>query len=377
MTTFEENAEQFGVGAPAEDYSEEIYAPVRLSNSTRRMMTPTEMVQERVNTFSPAGRMIREQEAARQKELLEIDRMEDEAYAREIEKRAKAAAWNDKVMTQQHASRVMESLVDLNPADPDFLTKKDSLVGQYPMALLDDRVKGVLDSKSSIFEIARQERDKAAEVAAAQARARDNTDYNIAKQREENDRVRAVSDESEMLQNVAKLPAEARAAFEAARKEGKPLYEAMGAANDVASQFISQKDYGLALRDVSSRMTQNTQLMRELKSIPSYSETAAEDRQRLMDAIEANNLAIQEAQVTFIEPYRQRKGADTTANNPGSTVPQGDSPRSGASPAPDALTPTIDPKKIRAATEWIRANPDDPRAKKLQEQLKGMTRGSL
>jgi hypothetical protein len=62
MAILEDNAAEFGISSPGTDYNEEIYAPVRLSNSTRRRLTPTEQAQQNVNMYSPSGRMMREQE---------------------------------------------------------------------------------------------------------------------------------------------------------------------------------------------------------------------------------------------------------------------------------------------------------------------------
>lgn len=384
MTTFEENAEQFGIGAPEEDYNEDIYAPVRLSNSTRRMMTPTEMAQDRVNTYSPTGRMMREQEMLRQKELLEIDRLEDEAYAREIEKRAKAAAWNDKVKAQEHGSAVSSMLLDLDPTQSDYLSKVDQALSKYPLAKLDPQIGSLLESRQAVYNVAKEERDKAE---AAQLRQTERLENREDNQKFQMDSARIARDEqlrTNIELKVADMSAEGQNAYKKLLSENKTPLEAFQAARIEDKGVVTLKDANMANRLVQNydrQIAQARKAIDEINSDLTAGEADKAARRSVHETTISNLTTDRELEAAVVDSYWESKGGrpkpKNVADQPGPTVPQGDTPRSGAAPAADALTPSVDPQKIRAAVDWAKANPDDPRSKVIFDRVKGLKNDAL
>lgn len=311
---FEDTATDFGVASPEANYNEEIYAPVQLSNTARRITKPVDLAQEQVDYYSMAGKLDRDKadyERKRQADLLQIDKMQDEAYDRQIEKRAKAAQWNDKVKAQEHGSAVAGSLASLDPTDPEYQSKVDSMIAQYPLAPYDARIKSVLDSKKAIFDNVKAERDKVRDAAIA----RSNSDYNADRQLEVNKLTTDYSNEVKTKDDISKMSPEARSAFDKTMsEEGADIYKARGAANDVAASEVSFKDYDTALerindlgRMVKSYRTEKDKLATNLAADPATVEklSAAYDAD-----IEAMQKEIRSKQLRFVDPYEKKKGGD-------------------------------------------------------------------
>jgi hypothetical protein len=312
---FEDTAADFGVASPEADYNEEIYAPVQLSNTTKRITKPVDLAQEQVDYYSMSGKLNREKEdyeRKRQADLLQIDKMQDEAYDRQIEMRAKAAQWNDKVKAQEHGSAVSGALTSLDPTDPEYQSKVDSLISQYPLAPFDAKIKSVLDSKKALFDSVKTERDKVRDAAIA----RSNSDYNAQRQLEVNKLTTDYSNEVKTRDDVSKMSKEARSAFnESMSADGSNIYEARGAANDVASTEVTFKDYDTALervndlgRTIKAYRTEKDKLATNLAADPATVEklSAAYDAD-----IEAMQKEMRSKQLRFIDPYEKKKGGDT------------------------------------------------------------------
>jgi hypothetical protein len=305
---FEVKKSNFGTPSTEENYNEEILAPVKLSNSTRRMMSYADMAQQRVDEYSYAAELDRESEERqrlRQKQIAELDRMEDEAYDRKIEQRAKAAAWNDKVKAQEHGLAVADSLTALDPTQPDYEIKVAELVGAYPMSVFDDRIKSVIAAKKSIYDTTKAERDK------AESRRIQEQDRAAAREDAQEDRAAAREDNQEFQLNSAKiardstletkladLSPEAQAKFEEVRASGGDANKAFREAKLVDRDTVTLKEANMSNRMIQSYNREISKIREDMAKIDSDLLMSPEDKanrsasykQNLDELVEARDL---------------------------------------------------------------------------------------
>lgn len=270
-TPFEVNSNNFGTPSTEENYNKTILEPVQLSNSTRRMMKPTELENERVSYNSFASRLAREDEQEmlkRQSDLMDLDRMEDEAYDRKIEQRAKAAAWNDKVKAQEQGLAVADELGTLDPTQPDYESKVADLTIRFPLAQFDARVKSVLDAKKSVFETTKAERTKAEEFRVKQedraAAREDNQEFQLNSARI----ARESNQQYDIEKEVSKLDIKAQDAYRNAVASGKTRTDALGLARDEDSKVISKSEYDSSRGTVRDLRRSISQIQTALSETP-------------------------------------------------------------------------------------------------------------
>jgi hypothetical protein len=82
-----------------------------------------------------------------------------------------------------------------------------------------------------------------------------------------------------------------------------------------------------------------------------------------------------EMEAAVLDSYWESKGGRPKPKQDDAPPTGGATP--GASAAPNSLTPSVDPKKVRAAVEWAKANPDAPQSKEILDRVKGLTNDSL
>jgi hypothetical protein len=276
-TLSEDDSGNFGKPSTEENYNKEILSPVRLSNSTRRMMKPTELENERVAYNSFASRLAREDEEEmikRQAQLQQLDNLEDEAYNRKIEQRAKAAAWNDKVKAQEHGLAVADSLTALDPTQPDYEIKVSELVGAYPMSVFDDRIKSVLTAKKSIYDTTKAERDKAEERRIKEqdraAAREDNQEFQLNSAK--------IARDSALETKLADLSPEAQARFEEIRASGGDTNKAFREAKLVDRDTVTLKEANMSNRMIQSYNREISKVREDMAKIDSDLLMSPEDK---------------------------------------------------------------------------------------------------
>lgn len=274
---FEVDSNNSGTSSTEENYNKEILQPVKLSNSTRRMMKPTELESERVAYNSFASRLAREDEEEmikRQAQLEGLDRLEDEAYDRKIEQRTKAAAWNDKVKSQEHGIAVADSLGALDPTQPDYESKVGDLVAAYPMSVYDDRIKAVLAAKKSIFDTTKTERGKAEERRIKEedrtAAREDNQEFQLNNAK--------IARDSALETKVADLSPEAQAKFEEVRASGGDANKAFREAKLVDRDTVTLKEANMSNRMIQSYTREISKVREDMAKIDSDLLMSPEDK---------------------------------------------------------------------------------------------------
>ena len=318
MAILEDNAAEFGVTSPESDYNEEIYAPVRLSNSTRRMLTPTEQAQQNVNMYSPSGRMMREQEdfeLRREKELLAIDQMQDEAIDREITKRTKAAMWNDKVRSQQQAGEASQALIDLDPTQPDYQTKVDSILKDRPLARLNPQVSSLLEGRGAIYTEAQKERERLMALEDRKAVSQENIFLNQQMSRETADINNAAQRQAELRKETDKMGPAARAEFNKRIQETGNYEEAATAARDIQDTEVTPKIYETALQrvnDLNRSITSTRKTIADLQSdvMNKDSQETKDLIEELQSGIVGYKAEISSAKARYIDPFNAKFGGD-------------------------------------------------------------------
>lgn len=151
--------EEFGISEPPRPLSE-ILRPVELSTTTRRL-TAAEQRQRRGDLASIRGEVEREAELRAELERHKLDALEDDAWNREMDRTHRAAAWEEKVATQQDAMRMLESMRTLQPGSPDYAERMAELQDRFPRGMQDPRVKSLADSREKIFQTAEARREEA------------------------------------------------------------------------------------------------------------------------------------------------------------------------------------------------------------------------
>jgi hypothetical protein len=353
MAILEDNAAEFGISSPGTDYNEEIYAPVRLSNSTRRRLTPTEQAQQNVNMYSPSGRMMREQEdfeLRREKELLAIDQMQDEAIDREISKRVKAAAWNDKVLAQKQAGEVSQALIDLDPTQPDYQSQVDMILRDRPLAPMDAKISGLLEGRGAIYTEAKKERERQQMML---DRNQERLDARKDNQEFQMDAARISREENTRTNielKVADMSAEGQNTYKRLLEEGKQPMEAFQAARIDDKGVVTLKEANMANRLVQNYDRQISQAQKAIIAIDadllkSDAEKAAlkEPFQSQIEGWNTDKMLEQ----AVLDAYWDSKGGrpkpkqDDAQPTGGATPSSSTSPDAAESPRANAETPTI------------------------------------
>jgi len=309
-TPFEVNSNNSGTLSTEENYNKEILQPVKLSNSTRRMMRPTELESERVAYNSFASRLAREDEEEmikRRAQLQDLDRLEDEAYDRKIEQRTKAAAWNDKVKSQEHGIAVADSLGALDPTQPDYESKVGDLVAAYPMSVYDDRIKAVLAAKKSIFDTTKTERNKAEERRIKEedrtAAREDNQEFQLNSAK--------IARDSALETKLADLSPEAQAKFEEVRASGGDANKAFREAKLVDRDTVTLKEANMSNRMIQSYNREISKIREDMAKIDSDLLMSPEDKanrsasykQNLDELVEARDM-----EKSTIDSYWESRG---------------------------------------------------------------------
>jgi hypothetical protein len=282
---FDGEESNFGNSSTEENYNKEILAPVKLSNSTRRMTNYTDLAQQRVNEFSYVAQLERESAYKRQKQLEELDRMEDEAYNRKIEQRAKAAAWNDKVKAQEQGLAVADELGALDPTQSDYESKVADLTIRFPLAQFDARVKSVLDAKKTIYDTTKAERDKAEERRLREEErtaAREDAQEDRAAAREANQEFQLnsakIARDSTLETKLADLSPEAQAKFEEVRASGGDTNKAFREAKLVDRDTVTLKEANMSNRMIQSYNREISKVREDMAKIDSDLLMSPEDK---------------------------------------------------------------------------------------------------
>jgi hypothetical protein len=319
MATYLEDATQT-LGVTGSEYDEEIYAPVSLSSTTRRAIRPTEMTQNDVNYFSIGAKLDRERDA-----------YYDAQHDKEMERRAKAAAWNDKVKSQQQGAVVAEALVDLDPTASDYLSRVSELRTQYPMGVLSDSVKSTMKGKDDVYKETYESRKRAEE----QRISRENSDYNRDQQLEVNLQSTTASKQAGILEDVSKMDIRARTAFKEAVDAGNSPLEAFSIANDTQKTEITSSDYRVALSNVAKLRSDKRKYETEIAKFKA--DILSQDSEEAKEAIRnlETELTIVDSEIgdwydTSINPYKASRGQANPKSEPD---PENDAPLE--TPEPD------------------------------------------
>jgi hypothetical protein len=263
MASLIDSASQFGVGSPDDGYDKEIYAPVRLSNSTRRYNSAEDMVRADMFESSFRNQLDQEQLARR----LELDKMQDEEFNREIQKRVNAAAWNDKVRAQQQAGEVSQALIDLDPTQPDYLTQVDTILRDKPLARLNENISQLLGGRGAIYAEAQKERERQQMML---DRNQERLDARKDNQEFQMDAAR-ISREENLRTNidlkVADMSAEGQNTYKRLLEEGKQPMEAFQAARIDDKGVVTLKEANMANRLVQNYDRQISQAQKAIIAI--------------------------------------------------------------------------------------------------------------
>lgn len=299
-------------------------------------MKPTEIAQAKVNFYSQGGRMEREREA----ELLALDKIKDEEFSRKIDKRVKAAAWNDKVRAQQQANEVSQALIDLDPTAPGYQSQVDMILKDRPLARMDSKISGLLEGRNAIYNEAQKERDRQQIIAdriQERKEASEDRQQEREEAREDNQQFQIeaarVSREENTRANielkVADMSADGQNTYKRVLEEGKSPMEAFQAARIDDRGVVTLKDANMANRLVQNYDRQISQAQKAIASIDSDYSKSDEEKLALKEPFQTQIETwgtSKELEQAVLDAYWDSKGGrpkpkqnDTAAPKPAPT----------------------------------------------------------
>jgi hypothetical protein len=356
---FLDNASEYGVENDS-SIDEEIYAPVRLSNSTRRFNSASDYRRDLIDSYSPDAQM--EQEAIARR--LEIDKMQDEAVNREIANRVNAAAWNDKVRAQQQAGEVSQALIDLDPTQPDYLMQVDTILKDKPLARMNENISQLLGGRAAINAEAQQERERMRALEDSKAVAQENIVLNQQMSRETAEINDAAQRKAELRKETDKMGPAARAEFNKRVQETGDYEAAATAARDIQAKELTPTVYRDTLRRVND-LNQNIAAARKTiadlqgdilkKDTPETTDMIKE----LQSGIVGYKAEIEDAQARVINPYISKFGTPDKKDDAAPKPTTSDAPKSAG--IPDGIR--------SSAKAWLKNNPNHPEAERIRAML--------
>lgn len=324
-TTFEEQANEFvESGQSDQDYNADIYAPVKLSNSTRRYASARDAMVGGIAENSVYSRTIQNEQARR----MQMDQMEDEAYNRQIEQRSKAAAWNDKVLAQQHGSGLSSMLGDLDPTQPDYLSKLDQALTKYPLAKVDPQIAPLLESRQAVYNVAKEQRDRAEALTQRQTERLENREDNQQFQMDSARIAREENQRYDIEKDVTKYSPEAQVAYRKAVAEGKGVTEAAGIARAEDNKIITRDEYSAAsdrVVDINRAIDRARTLLNQKPDVlsstdPDFMEQFKTQQEELKQELNEYRVERTRLRSEILRPYEDRIAGDKPKADPEPTT---------------------------------------------------------
>jgi hypothetical protein len=302
-TSYADTAAEFGV-VPEPDIDPELLKPVRLSPTTRRQVGIMDQAQLDVNTLSMDARI----DAKQQAQLLEQDAMEDEAWNRDVDMKTKAVAWNNKVLSQQHGTAALDSMMDLLPTDPEYATKKASIIKQFPLAIADPRINAIITANDEAFSAVEKARladearqtkleDRTADLELRQTqRVENREDQQLATRQNATDTF-----EQNIRLKVADLSPEAQSLYDEGVAAGKSPIDAFRQAKQISRAEVS-------IRDAAEAGRQQTAIKSQLSKLQELLVEAYDPQQKESIQAEIDNLSDRwQLEDEIVKTYRATK----------------------------------------------------------------------
>lgn len=296
--SFTANAAEFGIEDPA-PRPEDILRPTPLSSTTRRL-TAREQERAGINYAMPEDSMRREQEA------LQMDALRDEAWDRKMTQLQKAAAWEDKIQSQQQGLLMLDDMRNLRPDSPDYRERVAELAFKYPMAAADKRVQDVLNARNVIAEQAEKAREDARRLEIARQERLDTEARQLENAR--TIRAEAASQEAAQKLSAAQIdPAEAQLGT----LDGDVVTDPVKAERLIADKRqaeVSKTDFTQANRNLTSFTAQRNALAAQLREGKIYDPAAVAEAQAQLTNLDEAIRTEQE----IVNQYRAAKGQPTS-----------------------------------------------------------------